>query len=539
MAPLIFYLHLLLSLTRFPRCLASRQTSVSSEELDTEELGVQSSEDLGGQASEAEAPERPGHSGSCGFLLFSDMDDTMACSKEKLLHGIDRNCRKAKVVYPGLGSFYWNLARGPEEACKDPPKVVPLSARPEKVKDIPLLGTHFVAIKADDPPNQELLRIAASEGGKPDWGLDIENAIYGKLKVLQDVLDGDFTAIANKKVKGWKKRAATATLPMVFIGDNGQGDVLAAMRMRSSTDPHLAAAFVHHVQPWASPTSPRTMLWKDHTTPGNEEALTPKHIFLFQNYAEAACRAVSERLMRPDGYTQVMTSIKKRCFDGCKDLCELPENFAAVDEECRVLFPEFGLAGQNGPLYIREPEACNRARVFARDDFRDLTGLLVWAGGWLSVGKCTDVTGDVLRMIAYATQFVHEHQATASKESDFGEFYHKKGLTTLLLQAVHTGFHCIASCEETFAHAKDTFEDQHRNWTLEDKSPLKLRRVDRYCGGTSLKRLAQHAAQGAEGAARRTLGGTMGNLLHAFPDDLFGLNNFGRSVLKIIAKAEP
>eukprot|EP00931_Biecheleriopsis_adriatica_P091684 TRINITY_DN65570_c0_g1_i1.p1 TRINITY_DN65570_c0_g1~~TRINITY_DN65570_c0_g1_i1.p1 ORF type:complete len:573 (+),score=96.16 TRINITY_DN65570_c0_g1_i1:84-1802(+) len=165
--------------------------------------------------------------GSEGFRVFSDLDDTLKCSYHGGMAGMDNNCNEHGEIYPGAIQFMLELSRGPHEgAVISPPKVVPLSARPEMLR-------HVLSIKESDPLNQAFRALAENQG-VPDWGLDLEGAQYGSLRTSLTVLTGRVEkGLSQKKFDGWEKfqRRYGTTEPTFFVGDNGQGDVYAAELM--------------------------------------------------------------------------------------------------------------------------------------------------------------------------------------------------------------------------------------------------------------------------------------------------------------------
>mmetsp|Transcript_11564 Transcript_11564/g.24352 ORF Transcript_11564/g.24352 Transcript_11564/m.24352 type:complete len:546 (-) Transcript_11564:16-1653(-) len=175
----------------------------------------------------------PAESGENGVVVFSDLDDTLKCSRGKWLHGIDMNCDKSGEVYPGAIQFMLELGRGPREGeVLLPPKVVPLSARPE---ELTRLGILKIDVKSP-------LNVAFQEAGRAHnasgWGIDVEGAQYGS---AWNGFKSYESGLSKKKFLGWSKFSATLNLSTIFIGDNGQGDVRAAQMMLEDQDSALLA----------------------------------------------------------------------------------------------------------------------------------------------------------------------------------------------------------------------------------------------------------------------------------------------------------
>jgi len=361
---------------------------------------------------------------SYGVRIFSDIDDTMICSHSKALHGTDTNCGAKGDVYPGMTGLFLQMAMGTKNANGvDPPLPVPLSTRPEKLR-------FLLAIKEEDPLNMEFVNVA-----KPfniTFGMDLQGALYGAATTLFSVASGQFeTSLSPVKFKGWKKY--NTTYPTVFFGDNGQGDVYAAMLMRqfsdsSSVGPRLNAAFIHHVQ-MKGMKDPALTTSKKSTRPGDVRTLRAQRIFLFENYAEAACIAFKEDLITADGYRAVMMRILTECTSN--------EPYSFVSKQCRVLLPEFNVTGPYpaGPVAfkIRPADSCDEPHHEFPSPFEALTPVLSSQSGWPFVGKCGKLSPGVLQAVGE----VHRWYAA------------QKHLPPKLRWAAQFGFRCASTCKST------------------------------------------------------------------------------------------
>lgn len=220
---------------------------------------------------------------------MSDVDDTMKCSGGPASGGVDSVCQgtEAHKMYPGVAEFSLALARGSQDGL-NPRKVVPLSARPAELKAI--LGM------TPGSPEDIAYSQAAEAMGIDGWGLDTENALYGGLRDSTDFvhLKGTkptrYIRLGHRKYTNWKEVGAAWGGPTAFIGDNGQGDAVAAQMMMkrstglSSEQGALRVAFIHDVIRACASASCR-------------EAFAQRGIFLFDHYVQAAGLAAASGLI--------------------------------------------------------------------------------------------------------------------------------------------------------------------------------------------------------------------------------------------------
>ena len=143
-----------------------------------------------------------------------------------------------KEVYPGAVQFMLEVSRGPK-LTEEPPKVKLLSARPKKLGFLKMTPTSRVS--------REFTRVA-QENGLKKWGIDFEGSQYGRLRDLLPALRGDFRKFGKTKLKNWEDVLGNdlGQAKAIFIGDDGQGDVQAALSM-ANFGPPFAAAFIHQV----------------------------------------------------------------------------------------------------------------------------------------------------------------------------------------------------------------------------------------------------------------------------------------------------
>jgi len=222
--------------------------------------------------------ERKNHE---GVVVMTDVDDTIKCSGGPPA-GADGACMHTKKheMYPGVVAFQLALARGRKDS-KKPKKVIPLSARPAEL-------SMFLSMKKDSKEGRAYAR--AAEVQNVTWGLDTENAQYGSVFDVTDFTElagmGDtdltrYDKLGHRKFKNWLKVANSFGQAAVFVGDNGQGDTVAAqMMLKRSADMKdeqgaLRAAFIHDVI--------RRCVSKD-----CRETWAKHGIYMFQHYGDAA-----------------------------------------------------------------------------------------------------------------------------------------------------------------------------------------------------------------------------------------------------------
>lgn len=236
------------------------------------------------------------------LLVFSDIDDTI-CRKG---HGkrFDDSSYDDEF-YPGVLQFMLELARGREESMR-PARIILITAR---AKELARFGIMKITLK-------HRIAVAAAEVGErngfPDWGVDVENSLYGRL--IDMIHPNKLQRYAVIKYNSWKD--FRTTLKTVWMGDNGQGDQLAAESMarhsaKEDRDQHLAAAFIHQVD--------RKKSHSYETYPRAEET-----VHLFRTYAEAARIAEERALISTAGLARVRDAVRGSAI---YMLCEMKEAF--------------------------------------------------------------------------------------------------------------------------------------------------------------------------------------------------------------------
>ncbi|CAK9075160.1 Uncharacterized protein SCF082_LOCUS36473 [Durusdinium trenchii] len=132
----------------------------------------------------------------------------------------------------------------------------------------------------------------ARENGFPEWGIDFEGSQYGRLRDLLPALRGDFRKFGATKLRNWEQVLGRdiGQAKAIFIGDDGQGDVQAALKM-ASFGPPFVAAFIHQVSDKA-PLVPHS------------------RVLYFQSYLQASQLALQRRLISREGVERVKASVE-------------------------------------------------------------------------------------------------------------------------------------------------------------------------------------------------------------------------------------
>jgi hypothetical protein len=240
-----------------------------------------------------------------GVEILTDLDDTLICSGGKLPKGIDDDC-KGGSFYPGSAEFYYGLSVG-NLGTANARKPIPFSARPTEMKKI--LGMHSCT-GVDLHFRKRICgcadKAACRNHSCDCYGIDTKRAQYGKLKDGVDVLTsevGDMAKMGNRKFKNFLKISPTFDAPAVFMGDNGQGDLLAAQMMLIASQDvwrwetyefngKVIAAFIHDVAKVCRTFECRSA-WARH------------NIFMFTSYLDAAETAYELGLLTGSSYEKV------------------------------------------------------------------------------------------------------------------------------------------------------------------------------------------------------------------------------------------
>lgn len=229
--------------------------------------------------------------GNKGAVVMTDLDDTVWCSHKDAFGfaGIDKRYKKG-TIYPGVINFQLAVARGAGDAAV-PPRVIPLSARPginNSFVQLTMSQTHPACIafrKAGEAAD-----VKASDG--TPWGCDLGRAQYGQLtfSTTNDFRSRTgmtpFDHVGYQKYRHWKnnlkdQHVKTKGTYGIFVGDNGQGDLVAAQMMLKasaklpSDGGAVRAAFIHDVR-------------KACTSASCRQRWSRLGIYIFKDYVDAA-----------------------------------------------------------------------------------------------------------------------------------------------------------------------------------------------------------------------------------------------------------
>lgn len=198
--------------------------------------------------------ERNATAERAGRKVVSDIDDTFLCSGNKYPAGMDASFKR-HTVYPGAGAFLEALDYGTEA--------------PNSRETVYDASTSLL------PENQVVVGNLVFLSARPHLYKDVsERQVYnkfakfmqqGKLHTMPTLLSGDlgsgrmfmlmgdYQPMAAKKCRNMLEYYAIyPDYTHVFVGDNGQGDVLAAEMMKETLGDSLEAVYIHLVQPLES-----------------------------------------------------------------------------------------------------------------------------------------------------------------------------------------------------------------------------------------------------------------------------------------------
>jgi hypothetical protein len=200
-----------------------------------------------------------------GVAVLSDVDDTILAAHphchsysecllspadmKHFLAGVDDRL-EGKRIYPGARSLYLGLALGKDYAGDD--SVIPV--KPKLLSARPAEAGSLAAIRQDSDLAMSFTD-AADTWGLPTWGVNLDGSMYGSAFDADSDLEEAFQAYGERKadsfVSLYESEDKVWTGPMVFMGDNGQGDHCAAESMLIATaadESSLPAVFVHKVK---------------------------------------------------------------------------------------------------------------------------------------------------------------------------------------------------------------------------------------------------------------------------------------------------
>eukprot|EP00928_Gymnodinium_smaydae_P010685 TRINITY_DN14025_c0_g6_i1.p1 TRINITY_DN14025_c0_g6~~TRINITY_DN14025_c0_g6_i1.p1 ORF type:complete len:437 (+),score=34.31 TRINITY_DN14025_c0_g6_i1:367-1677(+) len=263
---------------------------------------------------------------SKGAQILTDVDDTIKCSGGQQPAGNDETCKDTEpgAFYPGVVAFYKALALGHRDPeSKIPPSQfpIPLSARPQKLsaimgtKQCRKLDLHFRELMCGCTEAECDENVEGDKCGC--FGLNTADAQYGHLLdyltdrpkelIYLDLADmekkrgkpvfesGGYAKMAQSKFRGFinlvkQGRGHETQVPMVFVGDNGQGDFSAAQMMLRFRDmqgkSRMHAAFIHYVRKDLGPGEFEAA----------QKAWAEQRIYLFRDYLEAGRIALNKAL---------------------------------------------------------------------------------------------------------------------------------------------------------------------------------------------------------------------------------------------------
>jgi len=246
-----------------------------------------------------------------GVRVMTDLDDTLFCSGGgRISGGIDAVCAGTTKhgLYPKVAEFYYSLSLGFRAdvtwGVTSAPGAIPFSARPSPlVAAAEAVGRNFgvghcgpkdfmVRERVCGCPSEVACKSRERNPKCSCFGIATELAHYGRLGNMTDVWNDDFTDMGYTKFNNWAMSQSRSKFdsPMVFVGDNGQGDLLAAQMMLAASFElpdswcgQVIAAFIHDVA--------------DACDEGCKDAWAEQNIFIFSNYTEATQKAKQIRLL--------------------------------------------------------------------------------------------------------------------------------------------------------------------------------------------------------------------------------------------------
>ena len=249
----------------------------------------------------------PRHSSTTRRKILSDVDDTLFSSGGRFPAGIDVSYPKG-ALYPGVLTFYKELDLGVSDTGEWSSgrlgNLVFLSARPHVYKD-----------KAESRSYLQFEQLRVQKG----IGLHcVPTLLAGSLDSGWRMLfRGDFAALAATKCANFIQFAQLyPEFTFVFIGDNGQGDVMAAANMKELLGDRLEGVFIHLVQPIQQ--TPGYLIQSD------EQRKLWSSFHFFRTYISAALFAAQRELIHDTALTRVASHAITRLIE-MKDLINAAE----------------------------------------------------------------------------------------------------------------------------------------------------------------------------------------------------------------------
>jgi len=213
-----------------------------------------------------------------------------------------------------------------------------LSARPQEVKALSISRDDEIALKLDGIAALENEATKVDSANDLQWGVAWDRNQYGS------VVDGlDWLAYGERKFESARDRMQHWGYPFVFVGDDGQGDLMAATKMYTELAPvdatrgkcvdawqngqarcaGFSGAFIHRVFDWSGSQDriPKRLEWVNslggsliENVDGDYskeeiQALAEKGIFLFYTYSDAAWIAFHKGFISREGFHRVIAEI--------------------------------------------------------------------------------------------------------------------------------------------------------------------------------------------------------------------------------------
>lgn len=251
-----------------------------------------------------------------GHRVFTDIDDTIACSHGGL-GGVLRDCKgagtKAHGIFPGAISFQYALAQGIGSPISSATlrRAIPFTARPRELRWLIGLGDGVISKLRFWSTSSKVKRAYNAY----NWSLDTKRAKYGRaFNVLDqkarfghrgwDATDYEKTGYTKfvsfrNMYEDDRKHGEFGCAQSYFIGDNGQGDLVAAQMMRAYQGgvSGLRAAFIHD-----------TLRKCDQVCANNWKKYG---IFIFKHYAEAAAIAAEQGFISDEAKSRVCADVQR------------------------------------------------------------------------------------------------------------------------------------------------------------------------------------------------------------------------------------
>jgi hypothetical protein len=226
--------------------------------------------------------------------VLSDVDDTLYASGGKFPAGVDTSYPR-HTVYPGVLTFYKELDLGYDQHGvwpeRKPSNLIFLSARPHVYKD-----------KAEQKSYQLFDDLVKGEASGGECMHAMPSLLAGSLDAGFKFIRGDVRALAAKKFENFEQYVQLyPEFSHIWIGDNGQGDVITGELMKQTYGSAIAAVFIHRVQPLRA-------------TPGYDEGADERWarlgVHFFDTYPGAALIACELGLIHPAGLLRVCAAAR-------------------------------------------------------------------------------------------------------------------------------------------------------------------------------------------------------------------------------------